>query len=306
MSSETLTCRTTIFSQMSVHLKGQDGLAQNITDRLINQKFPSAILIDGPVGVGKAILALNLAACLLDPYAPHPEHHLLLSEAHPDARLIKPDASKTKPHISIDSVREALRFMQQTPTRAACKVCLIRDAEHLNSNASNALLKALEEPRPYSYFILTSAHSAALLPTILSRVVRFRAKALKSDSMEAVIKENHWPHDRVLIKMAAGRPGLYHKLLEHNDQSVLGTFSNWSVPSQERSNVVSFCVQLPEVALEALQRFGLQHIQEKRLDVDMLDALLALPSRYKALNTINIDPKALWNLLLDEAGIKQV
>src|SRR2546430_3437086 len=79
----------------------------------------------------------------------------------------------------IASVRLLLRRLALKPALGPRKVFLIGDAERLVPQtgaeaAANALLKALEEPPPDTVFVLTSAEPDALLPTILSRVVRVR------------------------------------------------------------------------------------------------------------------------------------
>lgn len=79
----------------------------------------------------------------------------------------------------IASVRLLARQLRLTPALARVKVFIIGDAERLvpqraNPEAANALLKALEEPPADTVFVLTSSDPEALLPTILSRVVRVR------------------------------------------------------------------------------------------------------------------------------------
>ncbi len=80
---------------------------------------------------------------------------------------------------SMASVRLMLRRLALTPVLASRKVFIIGDAERLvpqtgNVEAANALLKALEEPPANTVFVLTAADARALLPTVLSRVVRIR------------------------------------------------------------------------------------------------------------------------------------
>ena len=81
----------------------------------------------------------------------------------------------------IASVRLLLRRMALTPAMGRYKVFIIGDAERLvpqtgAEQAANALLKALEEPPHDTQFVLTTSDADALLPTILSRVVRVRVQ----------------------------------------------------------------------------------------------------------------------------------
>jgi DNA polymerase-3 subunit delta' len=95
---------------------------------------------------------------------------------------------------SMAAVRLLLRRLAVTPAMAARKVFIVGDAERLipqraNPEAANALLKALEEPPADAVFILTAAEPAALLPTIVSRVVRVRIPRLQDSVVTAFVQE---------------------------------------------------------------------------------------------------------------------
>ncbi len=94
----------------------------------------------------------------------------------------------------IASVRLLLRRLALTPALARRKVFIIGDAERLVPQAgadaaANALLKALEEPPTDTVFVLTAAEPDALLPTILSRVVRVRVPRV-ADSIVALFAQH--------------------------------------------------------------------------------------------------------------------
>src|SRR5213593_1965229 len=94
---------------------------------------------------------------------------------------------------NIASVRLLLRRLALTPALARRKVFILGDAERLVPQtgadaAANALLKALEEPPADTVFVLTATEPEALLPTILSRVVRVRVARLP-DSIVAVFAQ---------------------------------------------------------------------------------------------------------------------
>jgi DNA polymerase-3 subunit delta' len=77
--------------------------------------------------------------------------------------------------IRVASIRELRMTVAYSPFASGMKCIVIIDAERMNEEASNALLKTLEEPTPRTVIILTSAHPEKLLPTIVSRcqMVRF-------------------------------------------------------------------------------------------------------------------------------------
>lgn len=101
----------------------------------------------------------------------------------------------------IASVRLLLRRLVLTPAVARRKVFLIGDAERLvpqpaNPEAANALLKALEEPPADTNFVLTASDPGALLPTLMSRVVRVRVPRLPDSVVASFIQHELEPAPR--------------------------------------------------------------------------------------------------------------
>lgn len=82
---------------------------------------------------------------------------------HPD--LMQYD----KPTLLVADANEIIARSFDTPVFADYKIFLIHNAEHLNEQAQNKLLKTLEEPNKSSIFILTTTAEYKMLPTILSR-----------------------------------------------------------------------------------------------------------------------------------------
>ena len=92
------------------------------------------------------------------------------SGSHPDVHWVRPE-SKLRV-ITIDQVRDLSREMFLKPHEAAWKVGILVDADCLNLQAANALLKTLEEPPSRSLLVLLSREPARLLETIVSRCMR--------------------------------------------------------------------------------------------------------------------------------------
>lgn len=172
----------------------------SIWERLRAQvdRLHHALLIHGPVGIGKLALAEEYAQLLLCeslPEIPKPcgacdGCRWFLAGSHPDLRRLEPEsmarrvgadddgetpgpaASRTaKPsqEIKVDQVRALDGFLSLRSHRGRRRIVLVHPAEAMNPNAANALLKALEEPQPGAHFILVSHRPARLLPTIRSR-----------------------------------------------------------------------------------------------------------------------------------------
>lgn len=90
---------------------------------------------------------------------------------HPDFLLLKP----TEGLISVDEVRTLPKALSYPPLEASRRVVVLEDAQGMNGQAANALLKILEEPPGHTMFFLLCREPSELLPTIVSRsqVLRF-------------------------------------------------------------------------------------------------------------------------------------
>ena len=146
-------------------------------DALVDDRLPHALLIQGPGGWGEARVANALAARLLGEDAAMDMRDV----AHPDLRWLEPDDGVVK----IDAVRGAIEFLMQTPKLAGRKIAVICDAERMNLNAANALLKTLEEPPAESFLALASGAPGRLLPTVRSRCQRIDIRAAAMPSVMA-------------------------------------------------------------------------------------------------------------------------
>lgn len=82
-----------------------------------------------------------------------------------DLLVIEPE----KNSITIDKIRDISKFVSTKPFESNDKVVLIKQADLMRTEASNALLKNLEEPKPFVYFILLTDNKNKLLKTIISR-----------------------------------------------------------------------------------------------------------------------------------------
>jgi DNA polymerase-3 subunit delta' len=134
-----------------------------------------AYLFHGPSGTGKRRAARAFAATLLargQTDAADVERRVLAG-VHPDLTWVEPRGAHD---ILVDDVRRrVVREVALRPFEASKRVFVIADAERMNEESQNALLKTLEEPSSYAHFVLVSSAPGRLLPTIPSRCrpVRF-------------------------------------------------------------------------------------------------------------------------------------
>ena len=145
--------------------------------------LPPTLLFVGPAGVGKFIVAQTLAqvvncvepgssdALPIDACGRCRSCDRIARNVHVDVSVLEPD---DKASIKIDVVRDMLDGVGFRPFEGRRRVVIVREADTLEPQAQNALLKSLEEPPPSTIFVLTTAVPGALLPTVLSRCMRLR------------------------------------------------------------------------------------------------------------------------------------
>jgi DNA polymerase-3 subunit delta' len=166
-------------------------LWQGLVKRYHGAGLPHASLLLGNEGTGRRSLAFKLAKFLLCQASDKKTaqsniycgqcHSCKLMDAgsHPDYFICDQEAKGKQ--IKVDTVRKLNDFMSKTPQISACQVVQIYPLEAMNLNASNALLKTLEEPSGESYLLLIAERLGTVLPTIRSRTQRINLHPPQSE-----------------------------------------------------------------------------------------------------------------------------
>ena len=166
-----------------------------------------ALMFVGPRGIGKATLARGLASALLCRVAPGRGcgacTHCARVQAgrHPDVDWLLPAGKAGQ--ITIDSARECHLRQANGPYETDRYVVVVDPADALNESSGNALLKAIEEPRPGIHFLLLTTNMQGVLPTILSRTMPIRLGRLDDADVAAILAEKAGAADEVRRRMAA-------------------------------------------------------------------------------------------------------
>ena len=154
-------------------------------------RWPHALLLAGPAGIGKRIAAQHLARALL---CERPRDggiacgecdgcRYVAAGQHPDLRVVAPierdddGVEKRLDAIPVTQIRALTDFVQLTSHRQGNKVALIAPAERMNASAANALLKTLEEPPANTYLLLVADQPGRLPATVVSRCRRIDVPA---------------------------------------------------------------------------------------------------------------------------------
>jgi DNA polymerase-3 subunit delta' len=171
--------------------------------------LPPSLLFSGPSGIGKRLTAVALAQALncerpipfapTDGSDPDPTRAIdacgscrscarIARGVHADVLIVEPAESGA---IKLDQVRDAIERTAYRPFEGKRRLVAIDDADALNAEAQNALLKTLEEPPPASVFVLITDRPDMLLPTVRSRCQRLRFAPLSPSDVADVLVREH-------------------------------------------------------------------------------------------------------------------
>lgn len=162
--------------QTLAEVVGQEQVTRTLLNALTTGRISHAYLFCGPRGTGKTSSGRILAKavnCLTSEGKGEPCNTCSMCQEITEGRaldIIEIDAASNR---GIDEIRDLREKVNYSPNQARYKVYIIDEVHMLTKEASNALLKTLEEPPPYIIFILATTEAHKLLPTILSRCQRF-------------------------------------------------------------------------------------------------------------------------------------
>lgn len=226
---------------------GNETVKSRLSTALDKGRLSHCYLIAGPRGSGKQTLAKLLCAAMectgsgRRPCGCCPQCIKVTHGTHPDIITVDEPEKKT---IPVKLVRDACADLYIRPNEGARKIYIFPQAQNLNPQGQNALLKCIEEPPAYGAFLLLTEHAEQLLPTIRSRCVELRLSPLPDALLLQALRQKHPEATAEALQAAAARSGGYlGQALELLGQSLL---------PQSTAFVTAFCEGSPGAMLRVL------------------------------------------------------
>lgn len=249
---------------------GQIQIREHLQTAIQQKNISHAYLFTGDVGSGKHTMSAAFVKALLceSPTADGDScgrcKSCLQAESknHPDIHYI----SHEKFNIRVDEIREQLNNdVQIKPYGSPYKVYIISDAQRMNEQAQNALLKTLEEPPSYAVIILLCDNASSLLPTITSRCITLQMKPVsKEEIAEYLMTKKQMESDRAQI--AAG-------FCQGNIGQAI-RFASSEDFQQMKTQVLNLLKRIDDMSLPAITEIIHDFSRDKGNFYDYLDLML--------------------------------
>jgi DNA polymerase III subunit delta' len=178
-----------------VGVRGHERAQERLARALQRRQLHHGLIFVGPKGVGKATLARGLGCALHCPDAPGvgcgrcTACQRIVTGHHAGVEWVTPDGEAPGGKIKVETARELANRLQLAPFEGPAHLVVFDPADALTEQALNALLKAIEEPRPGVYFVMITTGLDRLLPTIVSRCLAVRVGRLTRSDIQAVVTD---------------------------------------------------------------------------------------------------------------------
>ena len=206
---------------------GHEDLRAELHRLHLRDRLPGGLLFAGGAGRGKRTLARAFARAVLvgdaegrvDPHSPGARK--VDSDNHPDLEMVEAEPGRRL--VGIDQIRRLKDAFSLKPVEARRRFGVVVDAHQLTEEASNALLKLLEEPPPSSHLILTARSRESIMTTLLSRCRLFRVGPVPTATIAAWLEAAGVAADRagIAAALAEGQPGAARELAAGGEEALL-------------------------------------------------------------------------------------
>jgi len=182
-------------------ITGNWGVKRILSKALKQKKLSNSLLFAGPEGIGKKETALVVAKALnclkksSDACEECTHCRAINNGNFPDVMVLSP----AKEVLKIDQMRLLKDTAYLKPMTGHRRVFIVEEAEKMNDEASNSLLKVLEEPPAFSQIILITSNPYIIIQTIKSRCQLFMFSPIARDEIEKVLALKGYREDKARI-----------------------------------------------------------------------------------------------------------
>ena len=193
---------------------GHEEIRDELQKSISSSKLAHAHIIAGEDGIGKSLLAEEMALSILG-----------AEEIREYADIYKFKKFSNKNSMGVDEIRQIVDEINKKPVEGNKKVIIIYRGDKMTENAQNAFLKTVEEPPAGVYIIILSESLELILDTIKSRCQVHKLTNLSYDEMNLIFKEKELslnPQElRAVLAYADGVPGRAYAFLNDEEYKAI-------------------------------------------------------------------------------------
>ena len=276
---------------------GQEKAITILRGILTRKKIATSYLFAGENGIGKKTTALNFIKSV---FCETPKNNMdsceecqscskINSGNHPDFIIVSPEDGI----IKTEDIKRVEKALSTKPFESRGTMVLIDEAETMNTTASNAFLKTLEEPPLNTMIVLVSSRPDMLPQTIRSRCSVVNFVPLSDNDCKKVVEEKTKEDSpSAIIKLSQGRPGiaLKPKIQKEREQflssfkdALSGGKTTWSTREDVEKWLDSTMMLLRDVIV-----INTTKDMDKIINIDMKDYIIELSKKTDPAKTIDI------------------
>ena len=264
---------------------GHQQIIEHLQNAITMDKVSHAYIFNGPEKSGKMMLAKSFAMALqcekhgTDGCMECHSCRQALSGSQPDIIYLQHEKPNT---ISVDDIRTQLNNdVAIKPYASPYKVYIIDEAEKLNQQAQNALLKTIEEPPAYAVILLLTTNADSFLPTILSRCITLNLKVVPDDVIRNFLMKDYEIPDYkadICTAFAQGNVGKAIQLAGSEDFNEI------------KDSAIQLLKRIRDIELYEMME-AVKHISEYKLSINDYFDIMTIWFRdvllYKATSDVN-------------------
>ena len=246
---------------------------QNLTSSLHNNRLAHGLLFYGSFGIGKNEFALEFAHWLIceQPLADKAcgqckSCKLIEADSNPDLLLLSPEEEGKA--IKVDQIRALIEKITLTSHGQSKRVIIISPADALNANASNSLLKTLEEPPANTILILITDKPSKLMATIRSRTQMIRFDLPHSEQSMQWLNTQNIENAELLLQLSAGSPLTAKAMAEDEALKIREKlFNNWQELANGNADALESAAMWVKDGFKVVENMPLNWVSSWLIDI---------------------------------------